>query len=114
MLHTTILKGRWVMVTMMRMRCFVIITAIATALCLLGAGCGSKGTAKTETLNSTMKNNDNGTDQNREKESTEEDSNRKLEKVTMGLAVDTLSLTPLFVAIANGYFEDEGVDLEII
>lgn len=41
-------------------------------------------------------------------------SEKKLEKVTLNEVAHSIFYAPMYVAIEEGYFEEEGIDLELV
>ncbi|MCI8890714.1 MAG: ABC transporter substrate-binding protein [Eubacterium sp.] len=65
----------------------------ALAICLL-AGCGKNDTAKTSVI--------------------QKQGGKPLTKVTLNEVAHSIFYAPMYAAIENGYFEQEGIDLELV
>ena len=65
----------------------------ALAICLL-AGCGKNDTAKTSVI--------------------QKQGEKPLTKVTLNEVAHSIFYAPMYAAIENGYFEQEGIDLELV
>lgn len=65
----------------------------ALAICLL-AGCGKNDTAKTPVI--------------------QKQGEKPLTKVTLNEVAHSIFYAPMYAAIENGYFEQEGIDLELV
>lgn len=78
------------------------------AVCML-AGCGNKGAAKQSGVQKIPKST---TEQENTEQKTAE--TKTLEKITLNEVAHSIFYAPMYAAIENGYFEQEGIDLELV
>ena len=71
----------------LKRRLFSLLVLTVLAICLL-AGCGKKDSAKTSAV--------------------------PLTKVTLNEVAHSIFYAPMYAAIENGYFEQEGIDLDLV
>lgn len=77
----------------LKRRLLPLLSITAAAVCIL-AGCGKNGAAKTSV--------------------TQSPGEKHLTKITLNEVAHSIFYAPMYAAIENGYFEQEGIDLELV
>lgn len=87
----------------MRKRIFACLTAVTLCLCML-AGCSQE----TESESSVPE------EEAAENNAAEQAEEPELTPVTLNEVAHSIFYAPMYVAIEEGYFEEEGIDLELV
>lgn len=87
----------------MKKRIFACLTAVALCLCLF-AGCSQKTEPESPVSE----------DDTAEDNTEEQAEEPELTPVTLNEVAHSIFYAPMYVAIEEGYFEEEGIDLELV
>ena len=92
----------------MRKHIFACLTAVILCLCLL-AGCSQKTESE-----SSVSEEDAAENNAAENNAAEQAEEPELIPVTLNEVAHSIFYAPMYVAIEEGYFEEEGIDLELV
>lgn len=92
----------------MRKHIFACLTAVILCLCLL-AGCSQKTESE-----SSVSEGDAAENNAAENNAAEQAEEPELIPVTLNEVAHSIFYAPMYVAIEEGYFEEEGIDLELV
>ena len=90
-------------------RGIAVFTCVAMAATFALAGCGQKGEMDKESSTAAE-----GTTATGEKQGEEQESSGNLQKVTLNEVAHSIFYAPMYVAIEEGYFEEAGIDLDLV